>query len=186
MCSFLGYLGRWTTFINLFFSPAPHHVLGPRLSRYCNKYVRKINFYVQKNLPSTNSNEKFANYSTSTSRWTCSSFFVTLLSTYFFSSKSLIMINAGVDTIICLQRCFKVPSSPFPTMAIHFNDSKISCSTYLPSLKLSLLSQNAKGGLDASGSMYIATVVLKSSSLFLYNSLFLFSILPPFYLLSLN
>jgi hypothetical protein len=40
----------------------------------------------------------------------------------------------------------------------------------LPSLELSLFSQNIGGGLDASGSMYIIAVVLKTSSLTLYNS----------------
>jgi hypothetical protein len=92
------------------------------------------------------------------------------------------MINVGVDIIVCFQKCFKVPLSPFPTTATHFNDSKISYSTYLPSPELSLLSQNAKGGLDANGSMYIASVALKSSSLSLCNSLFLFSFFSQFYL----
>jgi hypothetical protein len=58
----------------------------------------------------------------------------------------------------------------------------------LPFPKFSLLSWNAGGNLDASSSMYIVLVVLKISSLSLYNYLsfafyflllFLFSILPP-------
>jgi hypothetical protein len=85
------------------------------------------------------------------------------------------MTNACVDGVICLWRSFKVSSSPFPTMAAHFNDSKISYSMYLPSPKLSLLSQNVRGSLDASGSMYIASIALTTSSPTICNFLFLFS-----------
>jgi len=60
-------------------------------------------------------------------------------------------------------------------MATRLNDLKISCATYLPSPKLSRLSQNARGGLDANGLMYIASGAQKTSSPTLCNSLFIFS-----------
>jgi hypothetical protein len=45
-CSLLGYFSKWTTFLHLFLSLAPHHVLGSGLGRY-NKYVKRISFYVK-------------------------------------------------------------------------------------------------------------------------------------------
>jgi hypothetical protein len=62
-------------------------------------------------------------------------------------------------------------------MATHLNASKISCNVFLASPKLSLLSQNARGSLDASSSIYIAPVVPKTSFLTLYNSFFFASLL---------
>jgi hypothetical protein len=56
-------------------------------------------------------------------------------------------------------------------MVVCFNVSKISCFPSLPSLELSLFSQNARGGFDVSGSFYIALVVLKISSLIFCNYL---------------
>jgi hypothetical protein len=88
------------------------------------------------------------------------------------------MTNANVRGENCIWRPHNVFSSP-PTITTCFNASKISLSTSLPSLKLSLLSQNIRGGLDASGSMYIALVALKTSSLTFYNC-------PPLLLSLLN
>jgi hypothetical protein len=62
------------------------------------------------------------------------------------------MMNANVDGAMCLQRSLEVSSNPFPIMA-KLNASKISCSTSLLSPKLSVLSRNARGGLDASASI---------------------------------
>jgi hypothetical protein len=56
-------------------------------------------------------------------------------------------------------------------MWAHLNASKIYCFTSFPSLELSLLFRNTGGGLNASGSMYIALVALKASSLILCNYL---------------
>jgi hypothetical protein len=124
--------------------------------------------YTSKNPPSTSSDENVANRSISTSCSTCSSVFVTLFSTYFSSSESLIMKNASASGATCFRKSLKVSSSP-PIMATRINASKISCFTSLPSPKFSLLSQSARSGLDASDSMYIVLVALKTSSLTLYN-----------------
>jgi hypothetical protein len=96
--------------------------------------------FTSKNPPSTGTNENFANCSTSTGRSTCSSFFVALISTYSSSSESLMMTNVSVGNVVCFQRSLKVSSNSSPIVATHFNVLKISCSTSLPSLKLSLLS----------------------------------------------
>ncbi len=47
-CSLPSYFGKWTTFLHLFLSLAPHHVLGLGLGKYNNKYVKRISFYVKK------------------------------------------------------------------------------------------------------------------------------------------
>jgi hypothetical protein len=70
------------------------------------------------------------------------------------------MTNVGVGSVVFLRRSFKVSSSPSPIVATHLNVSRNSCSTSLPSLKFSLLSWNVGGGLDVSGSMYIAPITL--------------------------
>jgi hypothetical protein len=57
---------------------------------------------MSRNPPSINSKENFANYSTSTGCSTRSSLFVALLSTYFSSSKSLVMTNAGTGDVVYL------------------------------------------------------------------------------------
>jgi hypothetical protein len=75
------------------------------------------------------------------------------LSPTYYSSKSPIIMNVGVDDAICLRRSFKVSSSPFLIVAKHLNASKISCSTSLLSPKLSLLSQTLGGRFDASRSI---------------------------------
>jgi hypothetical protein len=69
-----------------------------------------------------------------------------------------------------------------PTMATHLNASKISCYVSLVSPKLSLLSQNARGSLYASNSIYIILVVLKTSFLIQCNSFF--CLFPSFFLLN--
>ncbi len=51
-------------------------------------------------------------------------------------------------------------SNPFPIIIAHFNAFKVSLSTSLPSPKLSLLSRNTRSGLDASGLMYIGSIIL--------------------------
>jgi hypothetical protein len=56
-------------------------------------------------------------------------------------------------------------------MVACFNALKISHSTSFPSPKLSLISQNTGSDLDASDSMYIAPITLKTSYLTLYNYL---------------
>jgi len=124
---------------------------------------------MSKNLPLTDINENFVGCLTSTCHSTCFSFFMTLPSTYSFSLESLIMTNASAKGENCILRPHNV-SSNLPTVTTCFNASKISLSTSLPSLKLSLLFQNIGGGLDASGLMYIALVALKICSLTLYNS----------------
>jgi hypothetical protein len=60
---------------------------------------------------------------------------------------------AGVASEKCFQRPHNVSSNPFPTMATHHRTSKISHFTFFSSLELSLLFQNARGDLDATGSM---------------------------------
>jgi len=75
------------------------------------------------------------------------------LSTYSSFVKSLIITNVGVEGENCLQRPHNVSSSLSPIVVAHFNASKISHSTSLSSLEISLLSQNIRGGLCASGSM---------------------------------
>jgi hypothetical protein len=62
------------------------------------------------------------------------------------------MTNVGVGGEKCLQRPCNV-SSPSPIVTTHFNASKISYSTSLPSPKLSLFSQNIGGNLDVNSSM---------------------------------
>jgi len=109
------------------------------LGRYNIGKSRELAF-MSKNPPLTGTNENFANCSTSTGRSACSSFFVALISTYSSSSKSLIMTNVGVGNVVCFQRSLKVSSNSSPIVVTHFNVSKISCSTSLPSLELSLLS----------------------------------------------
>ncbi len=126
---------------------------------------------MSKNPPSTDIDENFTHCSTSIGHSICFSFSVTLLSTYFSSSKSLIMTNASACSVVCLRRSLKVFSSPSPIVATRFNVSKISCSTSLPYLELSLLSWNAGGGFDASNSMYITSIALKTSFLTFCNSL---------------
>jgi hypothetical protein len=56
-------------------------------------------------------------------------------------------------------------------MVVCLNASKLSCSTFLPFLEFSLLSQNAGGGFDVSGSIYIVPIALKISSITFCNSL---------------
>jgi hypothetical protein len=63
------------------------------------------------------------------------------------------MTNVGARGEKCLQRPHNVSSSPSPIVTTLFNASKISHSTFLPSPKLSLFSQNIGGDLDASSSM---------------------------------
>jgi hypothetical protein len=57
---------------------------------------------MSKNLPLTGINENFVGCSTSTSRSTCFSFFVILLSTYSSSLESLIMTNASATCENCI------------------------------------------------------------------------------------
>jgi hypothetical protein len=57
-------------------------------------------------------------------------------------------------------------------MAARFNVSKISHSMFFPSQEFSLLSQNIGCDLDASDSMYIAPVALKTSYLTLCSFFF--------------
>jgi hypothetical protein len=90
------------------------------------------------------------------------------------------MTNANVRGENCFQKPCNVSSSPFPTIVAHFNASKVSLPTSLPSPKLSLLSQNTRGDLDASGPMYIVLVALKASS---FYAIFFWS---RSYLVSLN
>jgi hypothetical protein len=56
-------------------------------------------------------------------------------------------------------------------MVARLNVLKFSCATFIPSLKFPILSQNARGGLHSSDTMYIAPVALKTSSLTICNSL---------------
>lgn len=93
---------------------------------------------MSKNDSSTSFDEKAIGYVTSTSCWTCYSSYVALISTYFSSSQSLKMTNAGEGGAICLWISLKVSSNASPTMAIGFNASKIYCFMYLLSLELSL------------------------------------------------
>ncbi len=44
----LSNLCRWTTLFNLFFSPTPHDVIGTKVGRYYNRYVRRASLYVKK------------------------------------------------------------------------------------------------------------------------------------------
>jgi hypothetical protein len=67
------------------------------------------------------------------------------------SLKSLIIMNVGVDDAVCFQRSFKVSSSSSPIVTEFLDAFKISHFTSLLSLEPSLLSQNSRGGLDASG-----------------------------------
>jgi hypothetical protein len=105
------------------------------------------------NLPSTGIDEKSTDCSTSTSCLVFSSFSIVFLSTCFSSSKSLITTNINARGENCLQRPHNVFPSPFPIVVTCFNASKISCFTFFSSPKLSLLSQNIGGNLDASRSM---------------------------------
>jgi hypothetical protein len=70
------------------------------------------------------------------------------------------MTNAGVRSENYFRKPCNVSSNPSPIIVAHFNASKVSLSMSLPSPKLSLLSQNTRGGLDASGSMYIGSIAL--------------------------
>ncbi len=47
-CLFSNYFGRWTTFLHLFFSLAPHHELGSCFGRYSNRYYKGTRFHVKK------------------------------------------------------------------------------------------------------------------------------------------
>jgi hypothetical protein len=126
--------------------------------------------FTSMNLLSIDTNENFVGCSTSRSRSTCSSFYVALLSTYYSSLESLIVTNVGARGENYIRSLDNVSLS-LPTIATCFNASKNSLSMSLPSLKLSLLSKDITIGLDASGSIYIASIALKTSSLTLYNSL---------------
>ncbi len=70
-----------------------------------------------KNPPSTNSDEKFTNYSTSTSCSISVLTFIIFFSTYSSSLKSLIIMIASVASEKCFQRPRNVFSNPSPTMA---------------------------------------------------------------------
>jgi hypothetical protein len=99
----------------------PHHYLGLGLGRHNNKYVKKINCS-SKNPPSTNTNEKSTNCSTSI---TClaSSSSIALSSTCSSSSESLIITNVGVEGEFFFRRSHNVFSSPL-IIATRFNASK--------------------------------------------------------------
>ncbi len=89
----------------------------------------------------------------STSCSTSTSWFTTFFSTCSSSSESLITIIVGVGGEKCCLRPFDVSSSPSPVIAARFKASKISFYMFLSFPKLSLLSWNVGGGLDASSSM---------------------------------
>jgi hypothetical protein len=55
-CPLPSYFSRWTTFVNLFFCHALHHVIRLKFVKYCNRYMRRTNLYV-KNPPLTDYNE---------------------------------------------------------------------------------------------------------------------------------
>jgi hypothetical protein len=59
-------------------------------------------------------------------------------------------MNVKADDAMCFGRSLKISSSPSLTIAKHLTAFKFFCSTSLFSLKLSLLSRNLGGGLDAS------------------------------------
>ncbi len=148
-CLLSNHFGKWTTFFHCLFFVAPHHALRLHLGGYSNKYVRWISFK-SKNPPSTNSNKKSTNFSTST----CWSTFAYV---YFFSTcssslESLIIMIIDVGGEKCLQSLCNVSSNPSPIVATHCKASKISLSMFL-SPKLSLLSWNTWGSLDANSSM---------------------------------
>jgi len=60
---------------------------------------------------------------------------------------------ASVASEKCFQRPHNISSNPSPTMATCRRASKISHSIFFSSLELSLLSPNARGDLDVSGSL---------------------------------
>ncbi len=103
-----------------------------------------------KNPPSINVDKNSANCSTSIDYSTSSSTSIDFFSTNFSSSKSLIITNASVKGEQCLRSPCNVSSSPSPIVVAPLSALKISHSILLYSPKLSLLSQNIGGGLDAS------------------------------------
>jgi hypothetical protein len=72
-------------FLHLFLSLVPHHVFGPGLGRYDNRYVKRINFYVKES-PSISIDEKSISCSISIGHLASSFSFIALLSTYYSSS----------------------------------------------------------------------------------------------------
>jgi len=103
-CLLPNHFGKWTTFFHCLFFATPHHALRPHLGGYSNKYVRWISFK-SNNPPSTNSNKKSTNFSTST----CWSTFAYV---YFFSTcssslESLIIVIIDVGGEKCLQSLCK-------------------------------------------------------------------------------
>ncbi len=76
------------------------------------------------------------------------------------------MTNAGSGGENCLRR-----TSP-PTIATCLNALKKIYPMSFCSVEFSLFSQNTRGDLEANGSMQIAPVVLKASSLILCSFLF--------------
>jgi hypothetical protein len=121
------------------------------------------------NPPSIDFAEKSTNCSTSTCLTSISTSKV-FFSTCFFSLVSPIILTIGVGGEKCLQRFCNVFSNPFPPMGAHCRALKISRSTFLSSPKLSLLSQDTGGDLDASDSKYHPDDFKN----FLFNSLQLF------------
>ncbi len=112
--------------------------------------LRELGF-TSKNPPSIGVDEKSTSYSTSIG-CLASSTFVVFFAAYF-SSKSLIITNAGVGVKNYLRKPHNASSSLSPTVATCFNASKISCPMFLSSPELSLFFQNSRGSLDVSGSM---------------------------------
>ncbi len=122
-----GNLGKWIALLNLFF---PRHLII-----YLEQDLVGITISTFKELtstlkdpPSTVLNENVTNCLASRGCWTYCASSLVFFSTDS-SSKSLIMMNANVNGVVCLQRSFKVSSSP-PTVAKRLNASKISCSMF--------------------------------------------------------
>jgi hypothetical protein len=135
----------------LFLSLVPHHVFGLGLVGTLIEMSRESTF-MSKNPPLIGVDGKilqFLNFNKLFNFFYLCSFLFHM----FFLSYSLIMTNVGIGGEKCLRRHCNVSSNPSPTIVTHLNVSKISHSTSLSSLELSLFSQNTRGNIDASGSM---------------------------------
>jgi hypothetical protein len=75
------------------------------------------------------------------------------------------MANVGGGSEKCFRRPHNVSLNPSPIVTTHFNASKISHSTSLPSPKLSLFSQNIGGDLFSSICLLNSTSLLLDLSL---------------------